>query len=101
MIINSVTSKKYEDLKADDYFVGKITIIELIEKYTLKNRYTLKDIDIWRYKTIGYIPYFHSKTDLEIDETYEIRGYMHEDGYLRTFMTKKLEHNMQELGQNT
>ena len=41
--INSDTSKKYEDLKVDDYFVGKITIIELVEKYILKNRYTLKD----------------------------------------------------------
>ena len=91
--INNDTSKKYEDLKVNDYFVGKITIIELIEKYILKNRYTLKDIDIWKYKTIGYIPYFHSKKDLEIWKTYEIRGYMYEDGYLRTFMTKKLEQN--------
>lgn len=79
--------KEYADLTANDYFIGKITIIELIEKYTLK------DTDIRKYKTIGYIPYFHSKKDLEIGETYEIRGYMYEDGYLRTLMTKKLEHN--------
>lgn len=27
--------KEYADLKAGDYFIGKITIIELVEKYTL------------------------------------------------------------------
>jgi hypothetical protein len=26
--------KEYRDLKVNDYFIGKITIIELIEKYT-------------------------------------------------------------------
>ncbi len=82
--------KKYEDLKANDYFVGKITIIELVERYKLKDKNMLKDIDINKYKTIGYIPFFHSKKDLEIGETYEIRGYMYEDGYLRMFDTKNI-----------
>lgn len=85
--------KEYADLKPDDYFIDKITIIELVEKYILKNEYTLKETEIRKYKTVGYIPYFHSKKDLEIGATYEIRGYMYEDGYLRTFMTKKIEQN--------
>ena len=38
--------KKYTDLKAGDYFVGKITIIELIEKYILENNYTSRDYRI-------------------------------------------------------
>ena len=88
-----IDNNENDGLKEKYYFIDKITIIELVEKYILKDKYTLKGIDIWKYKTIGYIPYFHSKKDLEIGITYEIRGYMYEDGYLRTFMTKKLEQN--------
>jgi hypothetical protein len=29
-------NKEYKDLKAGDYFIGKIAIIELVEKYKLK-----------------------------------------------------------------
>lgn len=88
--------KEYADLKVGDYFIGQITIIELVEKYTLKDKCALKDTDIRKYKTIGYIPYFHSKKDLDIGETYEIRGYMYEDGYLRILMMNKLKDSKSE-----
>lgn len=88
--INSDTSKKYEDLNADDYFVGKIKIIELIEKYKLKERHISRIVDIYKYKTDGYIPFFHSKKELITGATYEIRGYMYEDGYLRSLMTHQI-----------
>lgn len=89
--INSNTSNKYEDLKAGDYFVGKIKIIELIEKYKLKERHISRIIDIYRYKTDGYVPFWHSKKELIVGATYEIRGYMYEDGYLRSLMTRQIE----------
>lgn len=44
-------SKEYNDLKANDYFVGRITIIELVEKYTLKDKYTLEDKNVYKYMT--------------------------------------------------
>lgn len=84
------TSKKYEDLKEDDYFVGKIKIIELVEKYKLKEKHVSRIIDICKYKTEGYIPFFHSKKELIIGATYEIRGYMYGDGYLRSLMTRQI-----------
>lgn len=97
--IKNYIHKEYKNLKADDYFIGKITIIELVEKYKLKNKYTLKDEDINKYKTDGYIPHFHSRKDLEIGKTYEIRGYMYEDGYLRILVMKELEQIRPELEQ--
>lgn len=90
MTINDNTSKKYEDLKANDYFVGKIKIIELVEKYKLKEKHVSRIVDIYKYKTDGYIPFFHSKKELIIGATYEIRGYMYEDGYLRSIMTRQI-----------
>jgi hypothetical protein len=82
--------KRYEDLKADDYFVGNITIIGLIESYKIQVKYTSRIVDVNRYKTKGYIPEFHSYKKLKIGRTYEIRGYMFEDGYLRSFGTKEV-----------
>lgn len=83
-------SKKYEDLKADDYFVGKITIVELIESYKMQMKHTSRIVNVNRYKTEGYIPEFHSYKELKIGKTYEIRGYMFEDGYLRSVFTKEI-----------
>lgn len=91
MTIKNDMNKKYADLKADDYFIGEIKIIELIEKYKLKERHVSRIIDIYKYKTEGYIPQFHSKHELKIGVSYEIRGYMFEDGYLRTVTTKELK----------
>ncbi len=88
MIIDNKINKKYEDLKADDYFVGKIKIIELVEKYKLQEKHISRIIDIYNYKTDGYIPFFHSKKELTVGSTYEISGYMMEDGYLRMFNTQ-------------
>lgn len=82
--------KKYEDLKADDYFIGKIKIVGLIESYKMQIRHTSTVRDINRYKTEGYIPEFHSHKELKIGRTYEIRGYLFEDGYLRMFGTKEV-----------
>ena len=82
--------KRYEDLKTDDYFVGKITIVELIESYKIQIRHTSRIVDVDRYKTEGYIPEFHSYKKLKIGMTYEIRGYMFEDGYLRSFCMKEI-----------
>jgi len=90
MVINNNADKKYEDLNANDYFICKITIIELAEKYKLKERHISRIVDIHKYKTDGYIPFFHSKKELIIGATYEIRGYMYEDGYLRTFKTHQI-----------
>ena len=83
-------SKEYKDLKPNDYFIGKITITEFVEKYKLKERHTSKIVDINKYKTEGYIPHFHSHEELKIGKTYEIRGYMYEDGYLRVLVMKQL-----------
>lgn len=68
--------------------------MELIERYVLTERHTLRKVDI--YKTEGYIPQFHSKGELKIGATYEIRGYMFEDGYLRVMLMKELESNKSE-----
>ncbi len=88
--MNNNKNKKYEDLKANDYFIGKITIIEFVEKYKLKEEHISRIVDIYKYKTDGYIPFFHSKKELIIGATYEIRGYMYEDGYLRSVMTHQI-----------
>lgn|SRR3990167_3880635 len=83
--------KKYEDLKANDYFIGKIKIIELLEKYKMERKHTSTIVDVYRYKTEGYIPEFHSHKELKIGATYEIRGYYYEDGYLRVMKMKELD----------
>jgi hypothetical protein len=85
-------NKEYKDLKTNDYFVGRITIIELVEQYTLKDKHTLKDRNVKKYKTSddSYIPYIHSYKDLDINKTYEIKGYMYEDGYLRILVMNEL-----------
>lgn len=97
MTIKNDTNKKYQDLKADDYFIGEIKIIELIEKYKLKEKHISRIIDIYKYKTEGYIPQFHSKHELKIGVSYEIRGYMFEDGYLRSVATKELKHESESI----
>lgn len=82
--------KEYDDLEANDYFIGKIKIIELLEKYKMKRKHTSTILDVNRYKTEGYIPEFHSYKELKIGTTYEIRGYYYEDGYLRSMMIKEI-----------
>lgn len=89
MLCMNEEPKKYEDLKANDYFVGKITIVELIESYKMQMKHTSRIVNVNRYKTEGYIPEFHSYKELKIGKTYEIRGYMFEDGYLRSVSTKE------------
>lgn len=88
--MNEEEYKRYKDLKTDDYFVGKITIVELIESYKMQMKHTSRIVDVNRYKTEGYIPEFHSYEKLKIGSTYDIRGYMFEDGYLRSFGTKEI-----------
>jgi hypothetical protein len=97
-IVDYDTSKKYKDLKPNDYFVGKIKIIELTKKYVLTEEIHKKfsdkvfeKVDINVFKAEGYIPGIHSQKDLKINKTYDIRGFMREDRYLHIHYIKELE----------
>ena len=65
------TDKPYKELKIDELFNGKITILNLIEMYKLN------DSDVYKYKTSddSYIPFYNSYTQLELNKIYEIKGY--------------------------
>jgi hypothetical protein len=96
--VNNETSKEYKDLKSHDYFVGKIKIIEFVKRYTLTeeihkkfSNLAFENVDINVFKTEGYIPGIHSRNDLKIDKTYDIRGFMLEDRYLHIHYIKELE----------
>jgi len=92
------TSKEYKDLEPHDYFVGKIKIIELVKKYPLTEEIHKKfsnnpfeNVDINEFKAEGYIPGIHTRRDLKIGKTYDIRGFMLEDRYLHIHYIQELE----------
>jgi hypothetical protein len=98
--INYETSKKYKDLEPNDYFVGKIRIVEFEKKYPLTEEIHKKfsfsnmifeNVDINVFKAEGYVPGIHTRKDLKIGKTYDIRGFMLEDRDLHIHYIKELE----------
>lgn len=96
--VNYETSKKYKDLRPHDYFVGKIKIVEFVKRYALTeeihkkfSNLVFENVDINVFKTDGYISGIHSKNNLKICKTYDIRGFMLEDRYLHIHYIKELE----------
>ena len=96
--VNYETSKKYKDLEPHDYFVGKIKIIELVKKYVLTeeihkkfSNQAFENVCINEFKADGYIPGIHTRRDLKMGKTYDIRGFMLENGYLHIHYIKELE----------
>ncbi len=87
----------YEDLKIEDQSIEKITILEFVEKYKLRDRYPdiypfLENIDINVYKTTdnSYIPFIHTKNILEIGKTYQATCYKDKDKFIYVHCIKKL-----------
>lgn len=98
--INYETSKKYKELEPHDYFVGKIKIIEFVKKYTLTEEIHKKfsfpnqefeNVDINLFKTEGYIPGIHTRNNLKIGKTYDIRGFVLENRDLHIHYINELE----------
>ena len=96
--VNYETSKKYKDLEPHDYFVGKIKIIELVKKYALTeeihkkfSNQVFENVGINEFKAEGYIPGIHTRRDLKMGKTYDIRGFMLENRYLSIHYIKELE----------
>lgn len=92
------TSKEYKDLEPHDYFVGKIKITELVKKYALTEEIHKKisnlefeNVCINEFKADGYIPGIHTRRDLKMGKTYDIRGFMLENRYLSIHYIKELE----------
>ncbi len=99
-IITYETSKQYKDLEPKDYFVGKIKIIEFVKKYPLTEeihkkfsfpKQSFENVDINVFKAEGYIPGIHTRRDLKIGKTYDIRGFMLEDRDLHIHFIEELE----------
>ena len=91
------TSKQYKDLEPQDYFVGKIKIIEFVKKYPITEeihkKYSNVEFNngyINEFKAEGYIPGIHTRDNLKIGKTYDIRGFMLENRYLRIHYIKEL-----------
>ncbi|MFA4871398.1 MAG: hypothetical protein WC623_24580 [Pedobacter sp.] len=71
----------YTELKIDEYYIGKIKILELIHTFTRNNKFTGEDEEIYIYKTSenSYFPSINYNKPLEFNKEYEIAGYKLKD----------------------
>lgn len=84
---------KYNDNEINKYFVGKVTILEIVKEYEYANKeYKFVNKEYYKYKTTkdSFIPYIQSSSLLEPGNSYEIKGYKYEDE-IRIVDIKKLK----------